>query len=168
MPEETRLQAAGAFWRDEESAADHAEAVALIARRVKFRPQSALALGRDRKTRYLASFLDLPDALVARLLVAYHLAHERPLLGAFLDALAIPHTDGVITGQISRPDPDRLARAAAAVKATFPPTAIRLYFSTLVGQDPEVWGGLAGWLDEEGLGRAAPSAGPDERVAPDV
>jgi hypothetical protein len=40
---ERKLQAAESFWRDEHAAAEQAEAVMLIAQRIKFRAKSVLA-----------------------------------------------------------------------------------------------------------------------------
>ena len=38
----------------------------------------------------------MSDLLAARLLIAYHLEHQRPMMGAFLDLLGIAHEDGLI------------------------------------------------------------------------
>ena len=92
-----RVAAAAAFWRDEQAALEQAEAVALIARQIKFRPKSVLALPVEKKARHLAGMAQVSDLLAARLLMAYHLEHQRPMMGAFLDALGIKHEEGLIT-----------------------------------------------------------------------
>ena len=86
----------------------------------------------------------MPDVLAARLLVSYHLAHQRPMLRAFLDALGIPHEDGLITAEVEGADPGRDASRppSTALEAAFPPDDVSLYLATLLSQDPETWGAL--------------------------
>jgi hypothetical protein len=96
MPVEQRVSAAASFWQDEQAALEQVEAVALIARQIKFRPKSVLSLGVEKKARHLANMAQVSDLLAARLLVAYHLEHQRPMMGAFLDALGIAHQEGLI------------------------------------------------------------------------
>jgi hypothetical protein len=97
----------------------------------------------EKKARYLVSFPQMPDALAARLLVSYHLAHQRPMLKGFLDALGIVHEEGLITADPEGPiSAERLAAAADALDAAFPPEDVTLYLSTLLSQDPETWGAL--------------------------
>ena len=51
------------------------------------------------------------DLLAARLLVAYHLQHQRPMMGAFLDELGIAHDDGLIKDESPKaPDADEARR----------------------------------------------------------
>src|SRR5687767_6199718 len=85
---ERRLQAAEAFWQDENAAAEQAEVVASIAQRIKFRLKSVMAMPDHKKARQLVS-MPVSELVAARLLVAYHLAHQRPMMGAFLTALGI-------------------------------------------------------------------------------
>jgi hypothetical protein len=141
---ERKARAAEAFWRDDNAAVEQAEAVAAIAQRLKFRPKSVVALPTEKKARYLLSLPGLSELLAARLLVAYHLQHQRPMMAAFLDALGIQHEDGLIADEeIEPPGPDRLKQAAETLAAAFPPEDVSLYFSTLVWQDPDTWGTLA-------------------------
>jgi hypothetical protein len=142
MTASQRLRAAQALWANEEGAADQQSAAQLIAKQFKFRPKSVHALDGERKARYLASVPEVPDDLAAHLLVVYHLAAQRPMMGAFLDALGIPHENGVIAGDPVAPEPARLASAVAAVKGAYPADDVALYFDTLLWQDPGTWGGL--------------------------
>ena len=96
MKPELKASAATAFWSDEQAALEQAEAVALIARQIKFRPKSVLSLTVEKKARHLAGIAQVSDLLAARLVIAYHLEHQRPMMGAFLDALGIAHDDGLI------------------------------------------------------------------------
>ena len=121
MPLDQRVSASGAFWRDEQAALEQAEAVALIARQIKFRPKSVLALPVEKKARHLASLAQVSDLLAARLLVAYHLEHQRPMMGAFLDALGIAHEEGLIKDESpTAPDAATLDTAVATLSAAYP------------------------------------------------
>ena len=140
-----RLDAARAFWLDEQDQAtdDQLQAVLLISQQKKFRPKFVLSLDVDRKAKHLATMPSLPDALAARTLVVYHLAEQRELMGAFLDALGIAHEGGLIKDDDVKPDPEKIAPAVAAISARFPPTHVALYLSTLLCQDAATWGALA-------------------------
>src|SRR6185295_7945756 len=76
MSLEQRQHAARAFWNDEEGTNDQVQAALLIAQQKKFRPKTVIALDVERKTRHLASLVTLPDTIVARALIAYHLAEQ--------------------------------------------------------------------------------------------
>ncbi len=143
MPPERRLEAARAFWEDENSAEQQAEAIVAIAQQLKFRPKSAAALPIEKRARYLAGLPNVSDLLASRLLVAYHLSMQRPMMSRFLDALGIAHENGLITEEhVQRPEKPRLADAAKTLRTEHAPQDVELYFATLVGQDPDTWGDL--------------------------
>ena len=143
MPEAKRLLAAEAFWKERDGVEQQVEAMTLIARHLKARPKFVQGLPLEKKARYLVTFPQMPDALAARLLVSYHLAHQRPMLKGFLDALGIAHEDGLITADPGGPiSAERLSAAADALDAAFPPEDVTLYLATLLSQDPETWGAL--------------------------
>jgi len=142
---ERRLQAAEAFWRDENAGLEQAEAIATIAQRIKFRAKSVLALSVEKKARHLVSLTAVSELLAARLLVAYHLAHQRPMMASFLDAVGIAHEDGLIADEdITPPSADTLKAAAQKLSNQYPKDDVALYLATLTWQDPETWGELAG------------------------
>jgi len=145
MPIELRHSAARAFWADEQAALEQAEAVALVARQIKFRPKSVLSLPVDKKARHLAGLAQVSDLLAARLLISYHLEYQRPMMGAFLDALGIAHDDGLIKDESPKtPDAATLDKGVKALSAAFPKADVARYFWALLWQDPETWGGLKG------------------------
>ena len=84
----------------------------------------------------------LPDALAARALILYHLAEQRPMMGAFLDGLGIGHEEGLIKEDEVKPDAAKLGPAAADLATKFAADDVSLYLNTLLCQDPETWGGL--------------------------
>ena len=140
---ERKLQAAEAFWGDRNASVEHAEAIVAIAQRIKFRPKSVITLPVEKKAKHLIAVGAVSELVAARLLVAYHLAHQRPMMGAFLDALGIAHEEGLINDeQVDAPPPERLAEASKTLAASFPAEDVALYLSTLMWQDPETWGAL--------------------------
>ena len=102
LPNDMRVVAATAFWTDDQAALEQAEGVALIARQIKFRPKSVLALPVEKKAKHLAAMGQVSDLLAARLLVSYHLQHQRPMMSRFLDVLGISHDNGLIAAGLAR------------------------------------------------------------------
>lgn len=144
LPIERRLQAAEAFWKDKEAKVEHAEAIATIAQRIKFRARSVMSMPLDKKVRHLGSLAGVSELVAARLLVAYHLDRHRPMMATFLDALGMAHEDGVISDEdVKPPAQERLQAAVAAISQSYPAEDVSLYLSTLMWQDAETWGGLA-------------------------
>ena len=140
MTPDQRQRAARAFWSDPDARADQLQAVMLIAQQKKFRPKTINGLAVDRRARHLATLPNLPDALAARALVVYHLADQRPMMGAFLDALGIAHENGLIQEDAVKPDPEKIAAATETLRKQFPADDVDLYLETLISQDPETWG----------------------------
>ena len=143
MTPDERIRVARAFWLDEEATDQHTQAVMLISQQKKFRAKTVMAFDLDRKARHLASLSSLSDVLVARALVAYHLAEQRPMMGAFLDALGIPHEDGLLQDEAKAPDAAAVGPAAARLASEYPRESVSLYLNTLLSQDPEIWAALA-------------------------
>jgi hypothetical protein len=138
-----RRVAADAFWRDENAASEQADALAAIAQRIRFRLKSVYAMPLEKKVQQLLALPVVSETVAARLLVAYHLEQQRPMMARFLDALGIAHEEGLIADEsLTAPTPDRLRAAAETLAESFPPDDVSLYFSTLLWQDPETWGGL--------------------------
>jgi hypothetical protein len=140
---ERRLDAADLFWNDEHSADQQLEAVASIATHMKFRPKSVLGLAPERRAKYLATLPTMTDAIAARALVNYHLERQRPMMGAFLDLLGIPHENGLINDDhVVKPDAAKVTDAAKELETKYPKDDVSLYLATLVSQDPETWEAL--------------------------
>ena len=143
MPPATRLAAADDFWRDDQGGDQQVEAIAFLARRLNFRPKALQRLPVERRAAMLAQFSDVPDTVATRALIAYHFAHQRPLMAAFLDALGIAHEDGVIAAEdLPAPEPDKLKTAMEAIRASFPADDVDRYLDTLATLDSETWAGL--------------------------
>jgi hypothetical protein len=139
---------------DRQAAANHLfaepspEAVAgafgVIARARRMRPQTVRAMAPDAQARAVASILDPGEALAASLLVALHLGERRPLLKAFLDAMHLPHEDGILKEEAeSEPAPTSEGlRAGIEALGSFPRDQVATYLNTLYLQDPGRWAAL--------------------------
>ena len=145
MPIDKRIAAAEAFWQDENGLEQQMEAVVAIARKLKFRPKSVQQQPLERRAKQLAHLGDVSETVATRALIAYHLAAERAMMAAFLDALGIAHEDGLITAEeMAPPPPEKIAAAAASLTGKFPGDAVALYLNTLLTQDPDTWSALEG------------------------
>lgn len=142
MTAEQRRRAAAALYATDEAKSEQQQAVQLIAKHLKFRPKTVNALDADKKARYLANVPEIPEDVAARLLVLYHLAEQRPMMGAFLDAAGIPHDNGSIEEDAAAPDPTKIREAAATIGRTYPAPDVALYLATLFWQDPAAWAAL--------------------------
>jgi hypothetical protein len=143
MTDAQRQAAAHAFWTDPQSQMEHLEINALMARRLNFRMKSIQTMAVDRKVKHLMAMGNVSDGVAGRLLVTYHLSSQRAMMAAFLDALGIAHENGLIAEDAApQPDPEKLKSAAATLRESYPAEDVTLYFSTLVLQDSETWGGL--------------------------
>lgn len=143
MSDAQREAAAHAFWSDPQSQMEHLEINALMARRLNFRMKSIQTMAVDRKVKHLMAMGNVSDGVAGRLLVTYHLSSQRPMMAAFLDALGIAHEDGLIAEDATpQPDAEKLKSAAATLRESFSAEDVKLYFSTLILQDSETWGGL--------------------------
>lgn len=143
MSDERRQAAAHAFWTDPQSQMEQVEINALMARRLNFRMKSVQTMAVDRKVKHLMAMGNVSDGVAGRLLVTYHLATQRPMMGAFLDALGIAHENGLIAEDATpQPEAEKLKAAAVTLREKYPIEDVNLYFSTLVLQDADTWGGL--------------------------
>ena len=142
-----RQKVAAAFWQADDAVDDQVQAALVIAQQKKFRPKFVLSLDDERKAKHLASLALLPEQIAARALVAYHLETQRPMMGAFLDALGIAHENGVIQQDEVKPDGTKLAPAVDAIEKTYPAEDVSLYVNVLLCQDPETWGALRPIVD---------------------
>lgn len=116
-----------------------ASVTAVVADARKMRAIAARKLAPEAQARIIASVRDPGEMLASSLLVALHLGPRKPMLIGFLDALGLPHEDGVLkdeaTEAVSLED---LKKACAAI-ASESPAAVRTYLNTLWLQDPERW-----------------------------
>ncbi len=167
MTEEERQRAAAALWTEGDRPTRAAIELAL-AKDLKFRPQSLRRLPVERILARLVRMADtLPDTVLFQFLFHLHLADRRPLLAAFLDALGLPHTDGVLELADDTPDPDpaTVTGAATALVEEHGHQAL-VYLATLRVADAAFWQGVDRVLerhDEKGEPVAGAEPEPEAR-----
>jgi hypothetical protein len=135
-----RLAAAVHFWKEPPAGVVGAALGAIVAAR-KLRPQAARALPPEEQAKILASVLNPGESVASFLLVALHLGERRALLRGFLDALALPHEDGVLKEEADNVavDETQITAAVKTIAGEFPREQIEVYLNTLWLQDPERW-----------------------------
>jgi hypothetical protein len=144
LTREERMAAATAFWR-ETAPEVLASALGAIVKARHVRPQVARAMTDDAKAQALAGILDPGESVAASLLVGLHLVHRQPMLAAFLDALGMPHENGVLKEEadaMAAPQQAAAQAAVASLAARFPAHEVSTYLNTLWLQDPERWAAL--------------------------
>jgi hypothetical protein len=143
LAREEKIAAAARFF-EEPAQEVYASAVGAIIKARHLRPQVARSMPPEEQGRALASVLDPGEPVAAALLVALHLGPRREMLRVFLDALGLPHEDGILKEEADAVElsESQLRAAAEALKAKFSADEIRTYLNTLWLQDPERWDGL--------------------------
>jgi hypothetical protein len=153
MSSDQRLAAAEAFWREDQAdiQMQHADAIVSIAKRLNFRAKSVQALPLERRARLLAQMPEVSDGVATRALISYHFQARRDLMAAFLDALGIPHENGMIAEEsVTPPTRDKLVAAIGRLRSAFPSADVDLYLRTLATLDGDTWAELDGALASEG------------------
>jgi hypothetical protein len=142
---ELRLVAARSLYtHDWGDATTRREADLAIMHGMRFRESAVRQLPVDKRAHYVARSIRPTDSLAGSMLLALHLEHRRSMLAAFLDALKIPHNDGLIAEdhELKPPSASALAKASKALFAAFPADEVELYLATLYVLDRETWAGL--------------------------
>ncbi len=90
----------------------------------------------------------LPVEIMQPALIALHLQDRAGMLAAFLDAVGVPHVDGLIQDmpETLAATPAQLGAAADALLGRFPADQVLTYILTLRLLEPELWAGLDSWL----------------------
>jgi hypothetical protein len=143
---EIRLAAARSLYaHDWGEAPTRREADFAIMQGMRFRESAVRQLPVDRRAQYVARSIRPTDSLAGSMLLALHLEQRRAMLSSFLDALKIPHTEGLIDEDhdMKPPSPASLQKAAKALFDQFPRDEVELYLATLYVLDRATWAGLA-------------------------
>ena len=146
-----RSLAAHALYAHEwDEAPTRREADAAVAAAIRAREVSVRKMPVEKRAEYLARAVRPSESLASSLLLALHLEHRRPMLAAFLDAVGIPHEDGLITGdgEIGAIEGPAVARAAHGLFERFPADEVAVYLATLLAMDPDLWAALGPALRE--------------------
>jgi hypothetical protein len=83
--------------------------------------------------------------MIRSALISLHLPGRAAMLGAFLEALGIPHEGGLITDgtTVTLPTGAKLSAAIEGLVKQYPAREVLIYLVALVAMDPETWNGLA-------------------------
>jgi hypothetical protein len=149
-----RFEASEALWSRSDGIA---EAVLELAQLWRMRPPSVLKTPRERRVAALAGLVRPSESVALSLLAALHLAKRRPLLIAFLEALEIPHRDGLLSDEVKLqlPELSRIVEVGLSLIEKFGIEPVKTYWTTLWLQDREVWEPLhRAWAEiEQRLGQ---------------
>jgi hypothetical protein len=149
MTDEEQLQAATALWQGGDRDARTIVEMAL-AKALKFRPGSLRKLPADKLLARLVRMTpELPETIVFQFLFYFHMAEKRPLMVEFLDAVGLPHDDGVLTldDDTEPPADDIVDSASRALLEAHPHEAV-VYLATLLIADSDLWSGVEPVLNE--------------------
>jgi hypothetical protein len=145
LERDEKVAAAGRFFAEPPQEV-YGSALGAIVKARHLRPQVARSMSPEEQGRALASVLDPGEPVAAALLVALHLGARREMLTAFLDAVGLPHEDGILKEEADAVtlDDKRLRAGLDSLKPRFTAHQIRTYLNTLWLQDPDRWDGLRG------------------------
>lgn len=141
-----RLAAARSLYaHDWGEAPTRREADLAIMHGMRFRESAVRQLPVDKRAHYLARSFRPTETLAGSMLLALHLEKRRDMLAAFLDALGVPHVNGLIADDHDLKPPTRVAlqKAAKALSGAFPADQVELYLATLYILDRITWADLA-------------------------
>ncbi|HHQ48503.1 MAG TPA: hypothetical protein ENK19_06420 [Acidobacteria bacterium] len=143
LTEEEQRAAAAAAW-DGAEGEGRLLLQATMAKELKFRPQTIKRLPAAKVAGRLAHMAKrLPEDVVFQLLFHFHLAERRELLGEFLDAVGLPHDNGVLDlpEDAAPPDEEKVREAARALVEAHGREAL-VYLATLYVADRDFWAGV--------------------------
>lgn len=138
---ETREAAARAVYKDNQGNSK-AEADALIAQAMRFRPAALRKLSTERRVQYLLKGVPVDDGLASTMLMALHLGPRSTLLEGFLDNLGIPQEGGLIDDgyDLQPPSAEALKAAIEKSREAHDAAEVDIYLAALVALDSETWG----------------------------
>lgn len=163
LNDDERRAAAAALWQnaDRES---RAPVELILATELKFRPHSVARLSTDRVVGRLVRLADeVPENVLFQFLFHLHMAERRDLLAEFLNAVGLPHKDGVLDlpEDFEAPDETAVAHAAGQLVADHGHAAL-VYLATLKVADSDFWKGVDPVLEahsEEGAALGTDTSG---------
>ena len=149
MTDDEKKLAAAALWDNADRESRLAIEMAL-AKEMKFRPQSVRKLATERVAPRLAKLAEeLPEAAFFQFLFHLHMAERRALMVEYLDAVGLPHNEGVLDlpDDAEAPTAEAAAGPARDLVAKHGREAL-VYLATLAVADAEFWDGMLPVLEE--------------------
>lgn len=149
MNDEERTDAAKALWTNGDRETRAAIEMGLAAE-LKFRPQSVRKLPAAKVApRLVKMATTYPETVLFQYLFHLHMGSRRELLTEFLDAVELPHEDGVLDLDEDTPPPEQDKITAAAEKLVEGHgKAALVYLATLKVADERFWGGVDAVLEK--------------------
>ena len=149
MNDDEKKTAAAALWTNADRESRMAVEM-LVAREMKFRPQSVRKLSVERVAPRLARMADgLPENVFFQFLFHFHMAERRALIGEYLDAVGLPHNDGVLDlSEDAEPPTEEAVQAPARDLGDKHGREALVYLATLGVADARFWAALLPVLDE--------------------
>ncbi len=151
LSEDEQHEAAVALWQNSDRQS-RAVIEAMLAKELKFRTQSVRRLPADRvASRLVRMAKDQPREVLFQYLFHLHLVGRKTLLAELLDALELPHEEGVLKleDETEPPAAERVTEAAGNL-VTAHQTAALIYLATLKVADGAFWSGVDPVLDQHG------------------
>ncbi len=149
MTDDEQKAAAAALWTNADRESRMAVEM-LVAKEMKFRPQSVRKLSAERVASRLARLAsEMPETAFFQFLFHYHMAEGRELMVEYLDAVGLSHDNGVLDlpEDAEAPTEDAAAAPAKALIAKHGREAL-VYLGTLAVADAEFWAGMTPVLEE--------------------
>lgn len=149
MNEEEQELAATSLWKEGDSDA-RTVVSGVLAKELKFRPQALRKLPVERLVgRMVRMAPEMPDTLLFQFLFYLHMSERRPLMVEFLDAVGVPHDEGVLQleDDTPRPSAETVEKAGRDLLKAHDHEAL-VYLATLRVADEELWAGLEPVLKE--------------------
>jgi len=151
MTDDEKKQAAAALWANADRESRMAVEM-MIAKEMKFRPQSVRKLSAEKVAPRLARLAaEMPATAFFQFLFHFHMAEGRELMVEYLDAVGLPHKEGVLDlpDDAEAPTAEAAAGPARDLIAKHGREAL-VYLGTLAVADAEFWDGMLPVLEKWG------------------
>lgn len=151
MTDDEKKQAAAALWVNADRESRMAVEM-MVAKEMKFRPQSVRKLSAERVAPRLARLAaEMPETAFFQFLFHFHMVEGRALMVEYLDSVGLPHKDGVLDlpDDAEAPTAEAASGPARDLVAKHGREAL-VYLGTLAVADAEFWDGMLPVLEEWG------------------
>jgi len=149
MTDEEKKASAMALWNNADLESRMAVEM-LVAKEMKFRPQSVRKLSAERVAPRLARMAEsLPESVFFQFLFHLHMAERRELMVEYLDAVGLPHREGVL--ELEEDDEAPTAEAAVGPARDLAAKHGRealIYLATLAIADADFWSAMLPVLED--------------------
>ena len=148
MTDDEKKTSAAALWTNADRDSRMAVEM-LVAKEMKFRPQSVRKLSVERVAPRLARMAaDLPESVFFQFLFHLHMADRRELMVEYLDAVGLPHKDGVLDlGEGDEAPTGEAAIGPAEELVAKHGREALVYLATLAVADADFWAAMIPVLD---------------------